>query len=73
MKVGKDLVTNRWTVVLVNKTHTFSFDFQEGFPATTPYPGGIMEEESVLKMLHFLHQTLAEKEEEEKNEQSDVE
>lgn len=70
IKAGKDFVSNRWCILFGNKTHNFSFDLQEGFEQTMPYPGIIMDEEGIRKMIDFLLQTLQEREE---NEQSDLE
>lgn len=70
MKIGKDFASNQWSFVASNQNEIFSLCFQEGFTETIPYPGGVLNEEDILKMIDFLCKTLQEREE---NEQSNME
>lgn len=70
LQVGKCFGTNKWNIVFANASETLGFECEEGFLHTIPYPGTILDEERIKKMIHFLQQTLMEKE---NHEQSNVE
>jgi len=67
--IGKEFGYDRWTIAFKNRTHNYSFQFQEGFEKTIPFPGMILEENDIKELIEFLQKTL----EEEDNEQSNLE
>ncbi len=70
VKIGKDFISNKWGIVFTNTTHRFSFECEDGFVSTIPFPGKILSEKEIKEMIEFLQQTLEEKED---HEQSDME
>jgi len=67
MKVGKDFASDNWSVILGNMTNTCALTFKEGFEATIPFPGNMLEEEAIKQLIEFLQQTLEEKEDGQSN------
>jgi hypothetical protein len=70
VKIGKEFISNKWNVVFINETHNFSFELEEGFQQTIPFPGNTMDENNISDMIDFLQQTLNERDD---HEQSDLE
>lgn len=70
VKIGKDLSSSKWNILLANHLRNFSISCEDGFPATVPFPGTSLDKEEIEKLIRFLKQTLVEKE---AHEQSNLE
>lgn len=65
--IGKDFGADKWGISFMNNTHNFSFQLEEGFKETTPFPGVYLSEIEIQEMIDFLQQTLNEEAEHEES------